>query len=143
MKRPDRGRGLFYSRDSAGRNEQTPPEYVAWARRRADELGVTFRGTPAQMERMLKDGRSVNGDLLFDSGISGHVESRTGLDALKGETKRDRDVTHLFIPRREGQWSLEHDDHRQYRAQPAARRTRAVGAALDGGPASILADWSP
>jgi hypothetical protein len=40
--RSSNGRGLFYTRDSGGKSEQTPAQYVGWARRRAEELKVTL-----------------------------------------------------------------------------------------------------
>jgi hypothetical protein len=42
VKRPEAGRGLFYTRDSGGRHETTPSQYVAWAERAAKERNVAF-----------------------------------------------------------------------------------------------------
>ena len=53
-KRPAVDRGLFYSRDSMGRHETTPVEYVRWAASRLADLGVKFAGTPAQFEQMIR-----------------------------------------------------------------------------------------
>jgi hypothetical protein len=52
--RPDRGIALLYHRDSDGAAECAPAAYVEWTRRRADELGVTFGGSPEQIDAMIR-----------------------------------------------------------------------------------------
>ncbi len=52
------GRGVFYTRDSGGKHETTPAEYVRWGQRAAAERGVTFTFTPEQIETAV-DGRST------------------------------------------------------------------------------------
>ncbi len=99
-KRPEHGRGLFYSRDSGGRHETTPAEYVQWAEKEAKNLKVKFRGTPDAINKMIKAGDSVSGDLYFDI-INGGEMSRTGLNALLETARRDMSVSHIFIPRRD------------------------------------------
>lgn len=98
-RRPERGRGLFYTRDSGGRHEMTPGQYVLWARRQAAQEGVAFAGMPEQLEAMIRDGRSASGDLFLDYDVPGNVLSRPGLDALIAEARRDSQVTHMYIPR--------------------------------------------
>ncbi len=51
--RAEKGRGLFLTRDSLGRHEQTPEQYVTWTQLRAKELGVTFTGTPVEINHMI------------------------------------------------------------------------------------------
>jgi len=51
--RPDKGRGLFYHRDSEAHSDLAPPQYVEWARTEAARLGVTFTGTPAAITDMI------------------------------------------------------------------------------------------
>lgn len=99
--RPSLGRGLFYTRDSGGEHETTPGEYVRWGQRKAAALGVRFTGTPQQIEAMIRDGRSHEGDLFLDYGIKGNQLQRPGLDALFRIARNDLDVTHIFIPRRD------------------------------------------
>ena len=99
-KRKQKGRALFYTRDSGGKHETTPPEYVAWASRTAEQLGLTFDGTPETIEAMISDGRSVSGDLFLDFGVPGNVLSRKGLDALIDTAVKDLTVSHVLIPRR-------------------------------------------
>ena len=47
--RPAAGLGLFYTRDSEGRSDLAPPQYVEWARGEAAKLGVAFTGAPEAM----------------------------------------------------------------------------------------------
>ena len=49
--RPERGRGLFYTRDSGGKHEMTPGQYVLWARRQAELDGVAFAGHARRVGR--------------------------------------------------------------------------------------------
>jgi DNA invertase Pin-like site-specific DNA recombinase len=99
--RQDRGRALFYTRDSGGRHEMTPAEYVGWARRQAEELGLTFDGTAEALQAMIRDGQDRRGDLFLDYGVSGNLLSRNGLNALLKEALADPSVSHVLIPRRD------------------------------------------
>jgi len=101
VKRSERGRALFYSRDSSGRHEMTPAQYVAWAQRKATEIGLQFDGTGERMTQLIREKCSFLGDLFFDSAISGNLLDRPALQALKAEIVRDRTVSHLLIPRRD------------------------------------------
>jgi DNA invertase Pin-like site-specific DNA recombinase len=100
-RRKTTGRALFYTRDSGGKHEMTPAEYVAWACRRAAELGLSFDGTAARMDAMIQEGRWAAGDLFLDYDVKGNVLSRKGLNGLIQEVGTDAGVTHVFIPRRD------------------------------------------
>jgi hypothetical protein len=80
MKRPEQGRALFYTRDSGGKHEMTPGEYVAWAQRKAQELGLSFHGTPETITSMMRSGRASEGDIFLDFNVQGNILSRKGLD---------------------------------------------------------------
>ncbi|MFH1266504.1 MAG: recombinase family protein [Planctomycetota bacterium] len=95
-----KGRGLFYHRDSGGKAEMTPAQYVEWARREAKEE-VSFDGTPERIEAMIREGRFADGDLFLDYDVKGNLLSRPGLDALFREALGDPRVSHIFIPRRD------------------------------------------
>jgi hypothetical protein len=101
MKRTTQGRGLFHTRDSGGKHETTPAKYVEWAMEQARSYGVSFRGTPAQIESMIQEGKVADGDLFLDYDVKGNLLSRDGLDALKAEIGRDLSVSHVFIPKRD------------------------------------------
>ncbi len=100
-RRPDVGRGLFYTRDSEGHSDLAPPRYVAWAQGQAKRLGVAFDGVPDVVTAMIERGLSAQGDLYIDYGISGNLLSRPGLDAFRRRALEDAGVTHLFVPRRD------------------------------------------
>lgn len=100
-KREAKGRALFYTRDSGGRHEMTPGEYVVWAGKTAAQLGLSFDGTPERIEQMIAGDRAVQGDLFQDYGVSGNLLSRPGLDAMVKEALADQAVTHILIPRRD------------------------------------------
>ena len=100
-RRPTAGHALFYHRDSGGKHETTPGEYVLWAGRTAAQLGVAFDGTPERIEAMIRSGRSRDGSLFLDFGVTGNQLSREGLDALIRTALDDPSVTHILIPRRD------------------------------------------
>jgi hypothetical protein len=101
MNRLNQGRALFYTRDSGGRHENTPGEYVAWAQRKAMELGVSFAGTPQQIEEMIQQGIPTKGDIFLDYGVPGNVLSRDGLNGLLKVALPEPQITHILIPRRD------------------------------------------
>lgn len=101
MKRKQKGTALFYTRDSGGRHEMTPGEYVGWAQRTAKEHGLAFDGTPDVIQRMMKQNDSATGDIYLDYGVKGNTLVRKGLDALKDRVERDMRVSHVMIPRRD------------------------------------------
>jgi hypothetical protein len=101
MSRSKQGRGLFYSRDSGGKHETTPAEYVLWAQRASQCHSVTFDGTAERIEKMIRDETAHDGDLFFDLCVQGHILSRAGLDALIRTAIDDLNVSHVLIPRRD------------------------------------------
>lgn len=101
MKRSECGRGLFCTRDSGGKHEMTPGQYVAWASGEAGKRGIRFSGTPELIGRMIRESLSAAGDIFLDYDVSGNLLSRPGLDALIAEIQADPEVSHVFIPRRD------------------------------------------
>lgn len=97
--RPEKGRCLFYTRDSGGEHETTPGEYVRRAIAFCHEHGLSFNGTPAIIQSMIRDGEPVHGDLFLDWDITGNQLTRPALDAMFDEIARDRSVSHVWIPR--------------------------------------------
>jgi hypothetical protein len=75
-KRKEIGRALFHTRDSGGKHEMTPGEYVAWACREAHKRGLSFDGTPERIYQMTQEGLSVSGDLFLDYNVTGNIISR-------------------------------------------------------------------
>lgn len=104
MKRTQRTRQgilLFYTRDSGGKHETTPGEYVRTAIARAEKEGLAFTGTPKVIEEMMRNGASQRGDIFLDFDVKGNLLSRPGLDGLFQRIQFDRNVSHVFIPRRD------------------------------------------
>jgi hypothetical protein len=97
--RPQKGRAILYLRDSGGRHETTPSEYVLWAASYAAREGLKFDGTAATVEEMIRQRASHCGDVFLDWGIPGNQMSRPGLDALLQEAMQDRSVSHILTPR--------------------------------------------
>ncbi|WP_020475873.1 recombinase family protein [Zavarzinella formosa] len=96
-----KGRGLFYHRDSEGHSELAAPQYVEWARKEAETLGVSFSGTAAAISDMIANGLSVRDDLYLDYGISGNHLSRPAFDALQRRLMTDPAAKYLFVRNRE------------------------------------------
>ena len=99
LQRPTQGRATFYSRDSGGKHEHTPAQYVEWAQSCAKELELRFKGTPAEINRMIKSDEPVSGDLFFDYCVSGNKMSRPALDSLRDAVRCDPSISHIFVPR--------------------------------------------
>lgn len=100
-KRPEKGRGLFYHRDSEAHSELAPPQYVEWARGEAARLGVTFSGAPEAINGMIARNQPVEGDLYLDYGVSGNLLSRPGFDRFRDRAVSDLSVSHLFVSKRD------------------------------------------
>ena len=101
MSKTTKGRGLFHTRDSGGKAEMTPSQYVEWTQRNAEELNVSFDGTPERIHAMIRENRYAYGDMFLDYDVKGSQLSRNGLNALINEAVNDPLVTHIFIPRRD------------------------------------------
>ena len=91
----------FYTRDSGGKHETTPTQYVRWAEAQAAKLGLGFQSAPEDIKMMIRKGLSHYGNLFLDYDVPGHEFERKGLDALLAAVARDKSVTHVFIPRRD------------------------------------------
>ena len=92
---------MLYSRDSGGKHETTPGQYVEWAQRVSKSMGLKFAGTSKDIKRMVRDRMPVSGDLFFDYCVSGDLLSRPALDVCRDEIRRDLNISHLLIPRRD------------------------------------------
>src|SRR5258706_1433652 len=98
-KRPDRGRALFYTRDSGGKSEMTPGQYVRWAARECATLGLAFNGTEEQIQLMIDRHCAAEGDIFQDQDVAGNILFRPRPQAILREIERDRTISHVFIPR--------------------------------------------
>lgn len=73
---------------------------MEWAQSCANVLGLRFRGTPDDINRMIKSGEPVSGDRFFDYCVSGNKMSRPALDSLRDAVRCDPSFSHIFVPRR-------------------------------------------
>lgn len=100
MAKQNLDRGIFYTRDSGGKHETTPGEYLLWASRTASKYNVKFKGTPKKIDRMIREGIPVDGDIYLDYVVKGNLLSRPALDQIFVDVLSDPSITHLFIPKR-------------------------------------------
>jgi hypothetical protein len=101
MNRPRNGTAVFYHRDSGGKAEVAPGQYVDWARRESERLQLRFDGTARDIDEMIRDRVSNKGLIYLDYDVAGHLMSRPGLDALIARIKSDVSISHVIIPRRD------------------------------------------
>ena len=99
--RPEKGIGLFYTRDSMGSSDLAPPQYFEWGSRAAARLGVTLNGSAAAIEGMIARKAWADGDLFLDYGLAGNTLARPGFEAFRRRALADPAVSHLFVPLRE------------------------------------------
>lgn len=95
------GRGVFYTRDSGGKHETTPAQYIQWASNWAREHGVELNAETTVIGEMVKAKEFVRDDVYLDYEVSGNLMSRPALDALLARVHGDERVSHIFIPRRD------------------------------------------
>lgn len=117
---------LFYTRDSGGKHETTPGEYVRTAAQRAMKEGLTFGGSPELIEGMIRSGAAESGDLYLDYDVKGNLLQRPGLDALMRRIASDMNISHVFVPRRD---RLARPDHALDGAQ-LELKIRSLGVTL-------------
>jgi len=99
--RATNGTALLLLRDSAGKSEDAPAMYVPWVLGKAAALKLKFDGDEQTVARMVKERRSVVGDVYLDYGISGNQMQRPALDELRDRVAKDSTVSHVFVPRRD------------------------------------------
>src|SRR6266496_3362965 len=87
------GRAVFYHRDSTGRHDQTPGQYVEWAVRDCATQKLTFDGSREAMNSLLRTGGVVAGDIYLDFDVQGHLLSRPALDAMLQRISQDMSIS--------------------------------------------------
>jgi hypothetical protein len=90
-------RAVFYHRDSQGRHDQAPRQYVAWAAAESERLGLEFDGSIETIVTMMANGQSVIGDIFLDYDVKGNQLERRGLTAFMRRIAEDTEVGHVFI----------------------------------------------
>ena len=120
MKSRPQNRGLSYYRRSDDKQEASLGQQHGWARETADKMGVVFRGTLADVERMRQQKLSHHEDIYIDDAITGGDLSRPGFLQFLADAKADPTVSTVFVFKRD-------------RLAPPARHTPdgGVGAGSD------------
>jgi hypothetical protein len=72
-----------------------------WARETADKMGVVFRGTLADVERMQQQKLSHHQDIYIDDAITGGDLSRPGFLQFLADAKADSTVSTVFVFKRD------------------------------------------
>jgi len=94
-------RAVFYLRDSTGQHDQAAQQYAEWAQKKALAEGLLFDGTSQIIDDMIRNGEAEHGDIYLDYNVAGNTLTRPGLSALQTRLAHDREVSAIFIPRRD------------------------------------------
>lgn len=101
MKSRPQNRGLSYYRRSDDKQEASLGQQHGWARETADKMGVVFRGTLADVERMQQQKLSHHQDIYIDDAITGGDLSRPGFLQFLADAKADSTVSTVFVFKRD------------------------------------------
>jgi len=101
MKSRPKNRGLSYYRRSDDKQEASLGQQHGWARETADKMGVVFRGTLADVERMQQQKLSHHQDIYIDEAITGGDLSRPGFLQFLADAKADSTVSTVFVFKRD------------------------------------------
>ena len=101
MKSRPKNRGAAYYRRSDDKQEASLGQQHGWARERADKLGITFRGAPADVERMRERKQIHHQDIYLDDAVTGGDLSRPGFLQFLADAKADPMISHVFVFKRD------------------------------------------
>lgn len=101
MKSRPKNRGAAYYRRSDDKQEASLGQQHSWARERADKLGITFRGTPADVDRMRERKQIHDQDIYLDDAVTGGDLSRPGFLQFLADAKADPTISHVFVFKRD------------------------------------------
>ena len=101
MKSRPQNRGLSYYRRSDDKQETSLGQQHGWARETADKMGVVFRGTLADVERMQQQKLSHHQDIYIADAITGGDLSRPGFLQFLADAKADSTVSTVFVFKRD------------------------------------------
>jgi hypothetical protein len=101
MKSRPLNRGLAYLRRSDDGQEASLKQQFDWAKVKAKDLGVQFRGTYADVEKMQQNGLHCLNDIFLDDAISGGDLTRPGLQAFLSTSVDDKTVSHVLAFKRD------------------------------------------
>src|ERR1043165_550155 len=97
MNAPPRPQAVAYIRRSIDKQDQSLPQQIDFAKRRAESGGYHLE-MPEDLNERIKHG-SIHqvGDVYLDDAVSGAVERRPGLMAMLRRIRRDKSVKFLIV----------------------------------------------
>ena len=101
MPRRDTNEGRVYLRRSSTKQESSLLTQLEWAIERARSMGVPLRATPADLDYMQSNRLPTYRDIFLDDAVSGSRTSRPGFDAMRDEVRTNRNISHLFVFKRD------------------------------------------
>ena len=94
-------KGLIYLRRSTDSQENSLQMQLAWAIRRASELGVNIEASTDDLQTMQSQRLHSFKSILLDDAISGTEMDRPGFSSLQKDAKNDTSISHVFVQKRD------------------------------------------
>ncbi len=94
-------KGLIYLRRSTDSQENSLQMQLAWAIRRASELGVNIEASTDDLQTMQSQRLHSFKSILLDDAISGTEMDRPGFSSLQNDAKSDTSISHVFVQKRD------------------------------------------
>jgi predicted site-specific integrase-resolvase len=74
---------------------------LAWAIRRAGELGVNIEASQDDLQTMQSQRQHIFKSIRLDDAISGMEMKRPGFTSLQIDAKNDTSISHVFVQKRD------------------------------------------
>lgn len=94
-------KGLVYLRRSTDSQENSLQMQLAWAIRKADELGVNIEASLDDLQTMQAKRKHSFKSIRLDDAISGTEMNRPGFSSLQTDAKKDPSISHVFVQKRD------------------------------------------
>jgi hypothetical protein len=101
MKTRRTNRAIAYYRRSDDKQEASLGQQHHWAREQGDKLGVVFRGSVADVERMQQRKLVHDQDIYIDDAVTGGDLSRPGFLQFLAEARTDPTISHVLVFKRD------------------------------------------
>ena len=94
-------KGLVYLRRSTDSQENSLQMQLAWAIRKAGELGVNIEASLDDLQTMQAKRKHSFKSIRLDDAISGTEMNRPGFSSLQKDAKSDKSISHVFVQKRD------------------------------------------
>ena len=101
MKSRPKNRALLYERRSDDGQQASLRQQFDWAKAKSESVGVTFRGSYADIEAMQRRKLHHLQDIFIDDAVSGGDLTRPGFRAFLREAIADPTVSHVYVFKRD------------------------------------------